>query len=74
MFWSIFYYNSRDKWSADEDLVLFRIVSKEGRKWALISKILQTRSEHSVKNRYTNLFKKFKSYQTNANRNKRSEL
>ena len=39
---------------------MFELVIKVGKKWSSISKLLETRTEHSVKNRYKSLLKKFK--------------
>jgi hypothetical protein len=57
---------NRDKWTLEEDFLLFNSVMKFGSKWAMISKLFNSsRTEHMIKNRYHSLMKK---YQAKINR------
>jgi len=49
-----------EKWSLEEDALLFRLVLRDGTKWAQISKAMDgVRTEHMVKNRFNSLIKKY---------------
>lgn len=48
----------RGAWSAEEDRVLLEAHVQIGKKWAEIAKILKTRTENAVKNRWNSLIKK----------------
>lgn len=48
----------KSKWSMAEDYQLVECALTEGKKWALISKMMgSTRTEHMVKNRYNSLLR-----------------
>lgn len=49
----------RGEWKAEEDRKLLELVLDLGKKWSGIAKQLKTRTEHSVKNRFRSLIKKF---------------
>lgn len=49
-----------DKWTLAEDILLFQLVSRNGTKWAQISKDMDgVRTEHMVKNRFNSLIRKY---------------
>lgn len=51
---------SHNKWTLEEDIRLFKHVSRIGTKWAQISKAMDgVRTEHMVKNRFNSLIKKY---------------
>jgi hypothetical protein len=53
---------SHDKWTIEEDVLLFRHASAIGTKWSKISRALNgVRTEHMVKNRFNSIIKKFQS-------------
>lgn len=48
----------KSKWTPSEDFCLMNLVLKEGKKWAMIAKIMgNIRTEHMVKNRYNSLLR-----------------
>ena len=48
----------KSKWTLAEDCALIGYVLKEGKKWAMVAKLMNnTRTEHMVKNRYNPLLK-----------------
>ncbi|CAG9310248.1 unnamed protein product [Blepharisma stoltei] len=52
---------NKDNWSLEEELCLFESHEKLGNKWAEISKILQGRTDNSIKNHfYSTLRKRFR--------------
>jgi hypothetical protein len=51
---------SHDNWTLEEDTMLVKAVYEKGKKWALISKLLESRrTEHMVKNRFNSLLCKY---------------
>lgn len=60
-----FSYFLRGDWSLEEDLKLFELVLKHGKKWAEISRIITGRTENGVKNRYNSMLKKWMRMKTN---------
>lgn len=44
----------------EEDEFLLELIAEHGRKWALISKILKGRNEHTIKNRYLSILRHLK--------------
>lgn len=51
----IFY---RGTWSKEEDYELLKLAKEKGKKWSEIARLLNGRTENSVKNRYHALFRK----------------
>lgn len=51
----------RGTWSNEEDLTILNFVLENGTKWAKLSRILQNRTEHSVKNRFFGLMAEYSS-------------
>ena len=51
---------SRKEWTSEEEMTLLELIVKNGRKWALISKFLTGRNEHTVKNRYISILRTLK--------------
>lgn len=50
---------NHDAWTIEEDHLLFELIEKYGKKWAVISKLMVGKSQSSVKNRwYKHLIKK----------------
>ena len=51
--------NLSKEWTREDDLTLLESVTKEGKRWALISSFLNhTKNEHMIKNRFYSLLKK----------------
>lgn len=57
---------NRGAFTEEEDIKLLQSFLQVGKKWAEISKIMGTRTENSVKNRFLSLIKKLKSKQNIA--------
>jgi len=51
---------NRGIWTNEEDVRLLEVHLQVGKKWAEIAKILKTRTENAVKNRWNSLMKKYK--------------
>ena len=49
----------RGEWSLKEDLFILSFFEQNGSKWAKLSRNLQDRNEHNVKNRFFSLISKF---------------
>ena len=49
----------KGEWSEDDDIKFLILITKEGKKWAKIAKLLGNRTENSVKNRWSSLTKHF---------------
>jgi hypothetical protein len=50
----------KGEWSLEEDSTLLEYVLEIGKKWSAISKCMKNRTEHSVKNRFKSLIKRYK--------------
>jgi hypothetical protein len=51
---------SKEKWTIEEDVALFRNARDLGSKWAKISKAMgECRTEHMIKNRFKSIAKKY---------------
>lgn len=48
----------RGTWNKEEDLELLKLAKEKGKKWSEIARLLNGRTENSVKNRYHALFRK----------------
>ncbi len=62
LFLLIFYCKTckfRVEWNLQEDLFILSFVKKNGSKWAKLSRHLQERNDHNVKNRFFALISEF---------------
>ena len=50
----------RVQWSIDEDLKILRFVMENGKKWAVLSRIMENRNEDSIRNRFIKLIKSYR--------------
>lgn len=50
----------RVQWSIDEDLKILRFVMENGKKWAVLSRIMENRNEDSIRNRFIKLIKGYR--------------
>lgn len=50
----------RVQWSMDEDLKILRFVMENGKKWAVLSRIMENRNEDSIRNRFIKLIKSYR--------------
>ena len=48
---------NRGPWSKTEDIQLLELITTIGKKWSEVSRYLQGRTEHNVKNRYNTLIR-----------------
>jgi len=61
----------KEKWTPEEDLLLFSSVAESGQKWSIISKLFgRTRTDNMVKNRYNCVMREYKKKANKRNPNK----
>ena len=59
---NIFYLNvnfNRGNWSFQEDMMILNYVENKGTKWAQITRKLQNRNEHNIKNRFFSIISEY---------------
>ena len=49
----------RGEWTQDEDYELIKLITRYGKKWSMISRLIGSRNENSVKNRFFALKRKY---------------
>ena len=55
----IFFLHKRGEWTQEEDYSLIKLITKLGKKWSMISRMMHSRNENSVKNRFFALKRKY---------------
>lgn len=50
---------NRGDWSFQEDMMILNYVENKGTKWAQITRKLQNRNEHNIKNRFFSLISEY---------------
>jgi len=50
--------NKKGLWSATDDLALLKAVLEVGKRWTKITKMLNTRTENAIKNRYASFMER----------------
>ena len=65
---------NRKDWNFEEEIKLLELMVSNGRKWALISKIITGRNEHTVKNKYISILRLLKKHGKVVNSNDFQEV